>query len=584
MAAPGVAFGGWTQPVAAPLNIGTRTAAVPSMTTLGGAPVVAWTEDNGSANQVFVSQLASGFWNQLGGSLNINGGQAANSPSIATVGGLANVAWSEQDANTGIFQINVKGFSNGTWNSVGGPVNVDPTSSAFSPSLAGFGTAIIPSPWVAFVEYNGNGVTVVHVRSHGTLGWADVGGTIGDTTKNATSPKLVNIGGTAYVAWEEQNGVGQIHVDKLVSNTWTPVGGVLNANPAHTAGPPSIASIGGVPYVAWAEDDGAGTSYVRVVRLVGGARLAVGSPINLTPPFDADSPRLADVGGVPVVTWTQSGGPATQVEVARFSGDWAPVGPALNITPAQAASSSVLTSIGGVPYAAWQEAVIGSSNIRVARLEPDVLSENALASDTGALLTARVRDYGVALPVGFEYGPGATFGTSAPLQTTSGAGSDTLTQQISGLTPGTAYSWRAFGSDTVRQTSLGATQAFTTTAAPGSGPAGPSGADGSPGPAGSPGATGPRGPRGRDAKVTCKVKKSKGKTKVTCRVTFVKAKISRAALERGGRVYARGTLDARGGLVMRPVRRVRAGRYTLVLAWRGPRGAAVTERRPVTIR
>ncbi|MDX6669139.1 MAG: hypothetical protein QOK04_2519, partial [Solirubrobacteraceae bacterium] len=56
MAAPGVAFGGWTQPVAAPLNIGTRTAAVPSMTTLGGAPVVAWTEDNGSANLVFVSQ------------------------------------------------------------------------------------------------------------------------------------------------------------------------------------------------------------------------------------------------------------------------------------------------------------------------------------------------------------------------------------------------------------------------------------------------------------------------------------------------------------------------------------------------
>lgn len=115
-------------------------------------------------------------------------------------------------------------------------------------------------------------------------------------------------------------------------------------------------------------------------------------------------------------------------------------------------------------------------------------------------------------------------------------------------------------------------------------PGGQPGADGSPGPTGAPGPTGPRGPRGRDAKVTCKIKKSKGKTKVTCRVTFVKAKVTRAALERGGRIYARGTLDAQGGLAMRAVRRVRPGRYTLVLAWRGRHGAAVSERDPVTIR
>jgi hypothetical protein len=51
----------------------------------------------------------------------------------------------------------------------------------------------------------------------------------------------------------------------------------------------------------------------------------------------------------------------------------------------------------------------------------------------------------------------------------------------------------------------------------------------------------------------------------------VKAKVTRAALERGGRIYARGTLDAQGGLAMRAVRRVR-------------HGAAVSERDPVTIR
>src|SRR4051812_30506613 len=183
MAAPATALGAWTQPVAAPLNIGTRTASLPSIAALGGSPIVAWSEDNGSANQIYVSQLAGAAWSELGGSLNVDAAQRADAPSIAILGGVPDVAWSEQDANSGIFQIRVKGFSGGAWSSIGGSVNIDVAHGAFSPSSASFGTAINPSLWVAFTEDNGSGLQLVHVRQHLTLGWTTVGGTLGDQTK-----------------------------------------------------------------------------------------------------------------------------------------------------------------------------------------------------------------------------------------------------------------------------------------------------------------------------------------------------------------------------------------------------------------
>lgn len=108
---------------------------------------------------------------------------------------------------------------------------------------------------------------------------------------------------------------------------------------------------------------------------------------------------------------------------------------------------------------------------------------------------------------------------------------------------------------------------------PATGPAGPAGPkgdagqNGASGPKGDSGATGPkgsRGPAGRDAKVSCRVTRRKGKRTVSCsvrsvgrstRATLVR---SRAQLVRGGRTYARGTtakLAAR--------RAIPRGRYTL---------------------
>ena len=85
----------------------------------------------------------------------------------------------------------------------------------------------------------------------------------------------------------------------------------------------------------------------------------------------------------------------------------------------------------------------GQHEIRAVRLEPDFLSQRALPSKTGATLTTHVRTYGIAYPIGFEYGTAleheTTTDTAAP-----GADAVTVTRTVSGLHPGTNYKFQPF--------------------------------------------------------------------------------------------------------------------------------------------
>ena len=112
------------------------------------------------------------------------------------------------------------------------------------------------------------------------------------------------------------------------------------------------------------------------------------------------------------------------------------------------------------------------THIRVSRLEPQFLGGEAVANDTGALLAARVRTYGVAYPVRFEYGPGAGFGTqTATVLTEPETGVQSIFKSVAGLTSATAYSWRPLGLAGAFVTATGPTATVTTTAqnGPGSG-------------------------------------------------------------------------------------------------------------------
>jgi hypothetical protein len=250
---------------------------------------------------------------------------------------------------------------------------------------------------------------------------------------------------------------------------WTAVGGSLNIDTTKDAFSPSIATIGGVPYVAWNEYNG--TAYqIRVASFNGSAWTAVGGSPDVDPTKNTcDGPSIPTIGGVPYVAWSETNGTAYQIRVASFSGSaWKAIGGSLNVDPTKSACDRELniTSLGAVPYVAWNETNGSKMQIRAKRLEPDFLSESAAPTATGATLAAQLNDYGVPLPVGFELGTTAAFGTQTPLQSSPGTGVSTVTQTVSGLAPTTTYLYRAFGSDTFRETSQGPTRSFTTLALP----------------------------------------------------------------------------------------------------------------------
>jgi hypothetical protein len=238
-------------------------------------------------------------------------------------------------------------------------------------------------------------------------------------------------------------------------------------DPTTDADNPSLAAIGGDPYVTWNERGTDGWK-VHVKRLVSGAWTLVGDPLNIG--LDALEPSIAEVNGTPFVVWRESAAsPASeQIHVKQLIGQaWQTVGGVLNVDATKFGLSPTITSIGGVPYVAWKESTAATNyELRVKRLEPDIVSQSASPSPTTATLSAEVDDFGVRLPVGFELGATAVFGTRFSLQTTPGTGVSTLTQAVTGLTPATQYSYRAFGSDTFRQTALGGTQVFTTPVLP----------------------------------------------------------------------------------------------------------------------
>jgi Glycine rich protein len=116
-------------------------------------------------------------------------------------------------------------------------------------------------------------------------------------------------------------------------------------------------------------------------------------------------------------------------------------------------------------------------------------------------------------------------------------------------------------------------------------------------PAGPQGPPGPRGKPGQVELITCHTVTvtvhSGGKTHKVARqkctgklisgpVKFTVASSSQATLRRGSRVYARGTASSRG-VVLRAVRSIASGRYTLVLRYRSGKRWRV-ERVPIVVR
>jgi hypothetical protein len=307
--------------------------------------------------------------------------------------------------------------------------------------------------------------------------------------QDAIVPSVAAIAGAPYIAWTEYDGTNrEVRVSRLnaAGAAWEEVVG--GASPINHASDrdgfgSSLAAVGGVPYVAWQEFDGT-NSEVRVGRLnaagaaweevVGGA-----SPINHASDRYGFEPSLTAVGGVPYVAWQEFDGTNAEVRVARLNAAgtaWEEVAGGaspINHASDRNAHEPSLTAIGGVPYIAWREDDDTNADVRVSRLEPEFAFQGAVANATGATLGATVHTYGLAYPIGFDYGPALGSQTAANPAPT-GSDNVTISTTVGGLNPSTGYAFRPFATAGVPAPRvLGAIDTFTTLAAPRGGDAKP---------------------------------------------------------------------------------------------------------------
>jgi hypothetical protein len=178
-------------------------------------------------------------------------------------------------------------------------------------------------------------------------------------------------------------------------------------------------------------------------------RQPVGGASPIDDAGDAFDQRVAALGGVPFVAWPESDGINTEVRVSRLNAAgtaWEEVvGGASPIHHAsdRSAFAPSLTAVGGVPYVAWREDDGTKNEVRVSRLEPELASQGAVADATDATLRAIVHTYGLAYPIGSDYGPALASQTAAKASPT---GSDNLTisTTVRRLSPSTGYAFRPF--------------------------------------------------------------------------------------------------------------------------------------------
>ena len=242
-------------------------AANPALSTAGPVSYVAWCESNDQRIfQLYVKHLSEGGWRMdENGSLNVSPARDAIEPAIALQGSVPYLTWTEfSDRN--FYQVYVKRWNGSTWELLGRSLNLDPENHALNPSIAFLGEV----PYVAWTEINGEGVSHLHVKHWDNGSWVSDGTSLNsDPTRHALSPSLALTGSTLYLAWTEYNakGISQIHVKHRTGDRWESDDQRLNTVPPSAASAPSLIGSGSSVYVAWKEVYENGLAQIVVKQL-----------------------------------------------------------------------------------------------------------------------------------------------------------------------------------------------------------------------------------------------------------------------------------------------------------------------------
>jgi len=366
----------WIQ-LGSELNISSsQDAASPSLALdASGNPVVAWHENTpGQFDNIYVKRWdsSSSSWVPLGNELDINPSQNAVKPSLALeTSGNPVVAWTEWDGSSN--NVYVKRWDGTDWVQLGGALDVDPAQEAISHSLA---LDSANHPVVAFFENDGTSFNIYVKRWDGT-NWVSLGGALDiNLSQQAYDPSLaLDASGNPVVAWHE-NTPGQfdnIYVKRWDGANWVLLGGALDVNVNDGAALARLVlDTSGNPVVAWTEWNSS-SSNVYVKRWDGANWVPLGNELDISEPQPAGSPSLAlDTSGRPVVAWFENDGTSDNIYVKRWDGtSWLLQGSGLDTVLSQEAQyPKVAMDSLGYPVVVWEEQVGSVKRIYVKRRLP----------------------------------------------------------------------------------------------------------------------------------------------------------------------------------------------------------------------
>jgi len=382
-----------------------------SFTSAAEISVPATYNENAAANLATTCSGNITSWKFVDGNgvtgLNYDVGRAARGAKLVAFNGKLYLAWHEWNVGD-VSQIRVAVYngldSSPAWTRVDGNlangINVNTSESALTADFA-VHDGVLFLTWseatgtdyrIRVATYNGNDLSPT---------WAFVGnasqGINHEPTLNATDPVLVEVGGTLFAAWSEQNsgGIFQVRVAYLRGTGFSPPfefvdgdgGDGLNYSVALAAVHPHLAAHEGKLYATWYEP--AAVDQVRVsvfngnvsspawIRVDGGGV----NGINKLAIYSARRPKLHSINSKLYASWNEPNSfGITQIRVAVYNGnDGSPswqfvdgnAATGINWAFGSNALTPFLAPYGSKLFNIWTEFDGGGDGVRVKRYSGD---------------------------------------------------------------------------------------------------------------------------------------------------------------------------------------------------------------------
>lgn len=345
-----------------------------------GNPVIAWSESDGTAKNIYVRRWNGTSWDSLGTALSaVNGtGTDADRPTLAMdADNRPILVWDELLTSSGSSS-NIFGRKwNGTsWDNLPA-FSLGTDEYRYNPSIAldTSGNLLVSS----FLNSGGAQSVKIHRLAPASTTWEVV-----YSTSGYMSPFNAQLATDASGNWfaalnfldENRSATSRSHavLKKSTLTSWTQMGAPVISPAQGNAGTQRAALTtdgNNQPIIAWQESDST-TSSIYAATWNGSSWQMIGNMVNTATLTNNTQPSMV-VGndGRPMIAWSGYTSPETSIRVSRWNGsNWQEVGAGLSAATGSTTSAFhpvLALDKNGQPLVAWQESDGAVSNVYVYR-------------------------------------------------------------------------------------------------------------------------------------------------------------------------------------------------------------------------